>query len=150
MCPSFGFIFSPQSKWNGDRTDYRDPCLRCFKRADSTDGLSSSELSEAQLYDYGQNFIRTQLATVEGDDGAALATISGLNPGDLIMQNPNDAVRQGAEVRATIVKPNLDVQSGAPNGAPIDDGDQVLALEPGAAQTPQEPSLTNKQRGPGY
>jgi len=29
-------------------------------------GLQSNTLSEAQLYDYGQNFIRTQLATVQG------------------------------------------------------------------------------------
>ncbi len=29
-------------------------------------GLSSDSLSEQQLYDYGQNFIRTQLATVQG------------------------------------------------------------------------------------
>lgn len=29
-------------------------------------GLQSSTLSEAELYDYGQNFIRTQLATVQG------------------------------------------------------------------------------------
>ena len=29
-------------------------------------GLSGNGLSEQQLYDYGTNFIRTQLATVEG------------------------------------------------------------------------------------
>ena len=29
-------------------------------------GLQSNTLSEAELYDYGQNFIRTQLATVQG------------------------------------------------------------------------------------
>ncbi len=29
-------------------------------------GIASDTLSEAQLYDYGQNFIRTQLATVQG------------------------------------------------------------------------------------
>jgi multidrug efflux pump subunit AcrB len=29
-------------------------------------GVSSTSLSEQQLYDYGQNFIRTQLATVQG------------------------------------------------------------------------------------
>jgi multidrug efflux pump subunit AcrB len=29
-------------------------------------GLSSNELTEAQLYDYGQNFVRTQLATIQG------------------------------------------------------------------------------------
>jgi len=34
-------------------------------------GLSSETLSESQLYDYGTNFIRTQLATVQG---AALST----------------------------------------------------------------------------
>ena len=28
--------------------------------------LQSDTLSEQQLYDYGQNFIRTQLATVQG------------------------------------------------------------------------------------
>jgi multidrug efflux pump subunit AcrB len=29
-------------------------------------GVSSKTLSEQQLYDYGQNFIRTQLATIQG------------------------------------------------------------------------------------
>src|SRR5580698_3185138 len=29
-------------------------------------GLSSNQLTEAELYDYGQNFVRTQLATIQG------------------------------------------------------------------------------------
>ena len=34
-------------------------------------GLSSDSLSQQQLFDYGQNFIRTELATVAGRVGAA-------------------------------------------------------------------------------
>ena len=45
---------------------------RCHLKYDASSvpilqlGLHSNTLSEQQLYDYGQNFIRTQLATVQG------------------------------------------------------------------------------------
>jgi hypothetical protein len=43
-----------------------DPVFRCFEVLILQLGLQIETLTKEQLYDYGQNFIRTQLATVQG------------------------------------------------------------------------------------
>jgi multidrug efflux pump subunit AcrB len=70
-------------------------------------GLGSSSLSEQELYDYGQNFIRTQLATVEG------STIPGPYGGRnrTIMVDLNPDAMYAKQVSATDVSNAINLQS---------------------------------------
>jgi multidrug efflux pump subunit AcrB len=56
-------------------------------------GVSSQTLSEQQLYDYGLNFIRTQLATVQG---AAVPLPYGGKPRQIMVDLDLQALGQGA------------------------------------------------------
>ena len=70
-------------------------------------GLSSSQLTEAQLYDYGQNFVRTQLATIEG---AAIPLPYGGKTRQ-IMVDLNPAALFAKQLSATDVSNALNLQN---------------------------------------
>ena len=83
-------------------------------------GISSDTLSEQALYDYGYNFIRTQLANVQG---ASFPLPYGGRPRQIMVDiNPQALYAQGlspADVSAAINAQNLILPSGtAKIGAP--------------------------------
>ncbi len=70
-------------------------------------GLSSKTLSEQQLYDLGQNFIRTQLATVQG---AAIPLPYGGKPRQIMVDLDPDAL-YAKQLSATDVSNALNLQN---------------------------------------
>jgi RND family efflux transporter MFP subunit len=84
------------------------------------------------------------------DYGAATEIIAGLEPGDLVVVNPNDNVRDGAKVRATETKAILDVQSGGPQQQKQNANSEHLQPKPGGEQAPNNPSKADRKRGPGF
>jgi RND family efflux transporter MFP subunit len=94
--------------------------------------------------------IRLQQVSIGRDYGAATEILSGLNTGDMVVVNPNDDVRDGAKVRATQTKANLDVQNGSPQQRKQSANSEKLQPEQGGVTIPQQPSRTNKKRGPGF
>jgi multidrug efflux pump subunit AcrB len=68
--------------------------------------LSSESLSERDLYDLGQNFIRTQLATVQG---AAIPLPYGKTP--QVMVDLNTEALYGKQLSATDVSNALNLQN---------------------------------------
>ncbi len=70
-------------------------------------GLSSTELTEAQLYDLGQNFVRTQLATIQG---ASLPLPYGGKTRE-IMVDLNPAALYSKQLSATDVSNALNLQN---------------------------------------
>ncbi len=94
--------------------------------------------------------IHLQQVQVGRDYGAATEVYSGLSPGDRIVINPNDAVRENVRVQGIPTKANLDVVNGAPGATPPNASSERLAPEPSAEKPSREPSKMRKNRGPGY
>ena len=112
-----------------------------------------------------QNGQKKQAETVEGtihlqqvsigrDYGAATEVLSGLSRGDEVIVNPDDDVREGTKVQATLTKANLDVGNGTPQQSPdqskMNANSEKLQPEPDAEPQSKQPSKTDKKRGPGY
>lgn len=76
-------------------------------------GVSSKKLSEAELYDYGLNFVRTQLATVQG---ASVPLPYGGKPRQIMVDIDPDALfargLSAADVTAAINAQNLILPAG--------------------------------------
>ncbi|HEY2012802.1 MAG TPA: efflux RND transporter permease subunit [Bryobacteraceae bacterium] len=70
-------------------------------------GLQSDSLSEQQLYDYGQNFIRTQLATVQG--ASVPLPYGGKSPAIMVDIDPNALYAK--HLSATDISTAMNVQS---------------------------------------
>ena len=66
-------------------------------------GLESKTLSEQELFDLGQNFIRTQLATMQG--AAVPLPYGGKFRQVMVDLNPDAAVRQGALAHRCLQRP---------------------------------------------
>jgi RND family efflux transporter MFP subunit len=98
--------------------------------------------------------IHLQLISIGRDYGAATEVLSGLSRGDMVIVNPNDDVREGTKVQATLTKANLDVGNGTPRQSPnqskMNANSEKLQPEPGAEPQSKQPSKTDKKRGPGY
>lgn len=94
--------------------------------------------------------IHLQQVSVGRDYGAATEILNGLEPGDMVVVSPNDNVREGAKVRGTQTKANLDVQNGSPQQQKQSANTEKLQPEPGGETLPRQPSKTNKKRGPGF
>jgi hypothetical protein len=77
---------------------------------------------------------------------AATEMLAGLAPGDKLVVSPNHDVRDGVRVRGTQTKANLDAQGGTPAQQKQSANTEHLQPEP----VTQEPSQTNKKRGPGF
>jgi len=94
--------------------------------------------------------IHLQLISIGRDYGAATEVLSGLSRGDMVIVNPNDDVREGTKVQATLTKANLDVGNGSPQQSKMNANSEKMQPQPGAEPQTKQPSKTDKKRGPGY
>jgi hypothetical protein len=94
--------------------------------------------------------VHLQSVTVGRDYGAALEVLAGINEGDLVIVNPNDAVREGVKARATQSAETLDEQNASPQGAKQNVNSERVQPEKNAEPEPKQPSRPKKSRGPGY
>jgi hypothetical protein len=71
-----------------------------------------------------------------------------------VIVNPNDDMREGTKVQATLTKANLDVGNGSPQQSSqqskMNANSEKMQPEPSAEPQSKQPSKTNKKRGPGY
>src|SRR5215470_8807675 len=89
-------------------------------------GLESKSLSEQELFDYGQNFIRTQLATIQG--ASVPLPFGGRNRQVMVDLNPDQMFAKGlsaADVSAALGNQNLILPAGT---AKIGDRDYQIKL----------------------
>ena len=89
-------------------------------------GLSSESLSQQDLFDYGQNFIRTQLATVNG--ASVLLPYGGQSPNVMVDLDPNAMFAKhlsATDVSNAIAAQNLIIPAGT---AKVGDREYIVQL----------------------
>ena len=99
-----------------------DHPLLGLERPDPAAGAQSATLSEQQLSDYGLNFIRTQLATVQG--AQVPLPYGGKSRQVMVDLDPDAALRQGAlglrRLRPRSTRQNVILPAGTAKIGPIE------------------------------
>ncbi len=114
-------------------------------------GAHAAVLQDVEKQEKGvEGKLHLEQVSVGRDYGASTEILAGLTPGDMVVVNPNDDVREGVRVKGTETEANLDVQSGSPQQQKQSANTEKLQPEPNGEQVPKQPSKTNKKRGPGF